>query len=176
MFKFGVFLVRIFLYSDWIRRVTEYLFVFSPNTGKYGPEKFQLLTNFTQCYGLAKCFTIAVTCHKIKGFWYILRQKLLLSSRRTLKLRSGSQVPSLSLRNESSARTVKIYKTWFAYFDANLVTFPAIEIFKLKHLFTCWNSDLSFSIFSFYWPRLFLQKYHRYIMQITKQTTSLQNF
>ena len=32
------FLVRIFLYSDWIRRDTPYLSIFSPNTGKYGPE------------------------------------------------------------------------------------------------------------------------------------------
>ena len=31
-------LVRIFPHSDWIRRVTEYLSVFSPNAGKYGPE------------------------------------------------------------------------------------------------------------------------------------------
>ena len=33
------FLVCIFPYSDWIRRDTPYLSVFSPNTGKYGPEK-----------------------------------------------------------------------------------------------------------------------------------------
>ena len=33
-----LFLVRIFLYSDWIRRDTQYLPVFSSNTGKYGPE------------------------------------------------------------------------------------------------------------------------------------------
>ena len=36
---FRVFLVRIFPHSDWIRRDTEYIFVFSPNAGKYGPEK-----------------------------------------------------------------------------------------------------------------------------------------
>ena len=33
-----LFLVRIFLYSNWIRRYTEYLSVFSPITEKYGPE------------------------------------------------------------------------------------------------------------------------------------------
>ena len=33
------FLVRIFPHSDWIRRDTEYLYVFSPNKRKYGPEK-----------------------------------------------------------------------------------------------------------------------------------------
>ena len=34
---FGVVLVRIFPHSDWIRRDTPYLSVFSPNAGKYGP-------------------------------------------------------------------------------------------------------------------------------------------
>ena len=40
------FLVRIFLHSDWIRRDTEYISVFSPNTGKYGPEKTPCLDTF----------------------------------------------------------------------------------------------------------------------------------
>ena len=35
---FGVILVRIFPLSDWIRRGTENLSVFSPNAGKSGPE------------------------------------------------------------------------------------------------------------------------------------------
>ena len=35
---FGVVLVRIFPRSDWMQRDTEYLSVFSPITGKYGPE------------------------------------------------------------------------------------------------------------------------------------------
>ena len=42
------FVVRIFHYSDWIRRLTEEISVFSPNTGKYGPEKLRILTIFTQ--------------------------------------------------------------------------------------------------------------------------------
>ena len=37
--KYGVFLARIFPHSDWIRRGTQYLSIFSPNLGKYGPEK-----------------------------------------------------------------------------------------------------------------------------------------
>ena len=40
---FGVFLVHIFPHSDWIRRI------FSPNAGKYGPEKLRIRTLFTQC-------------------------------------------------------------------------------------------------------------------------------
>ena len=40
------FLVRIFLYLDWIWRFTEYIFVLSPNTGKYGPEKSPYNTRY----------------------------------------------------------------------------------------------------------------------------------
>ena len=40
------FLVRIFPYSDWIRRDTPYLCALSPNAGKYGPEKSPYLDTF----------------------------------------------------------------------------------------------------------------------------------
>ena len=40
------FLVRIFPHSDWIWRDTKYLSVFSPNAGKYGPEKTPYLDTF----------------------------------------------------------------------------------------------------------------------------------
>ena len=40
------FLVRIFPHSDWIWRGTPYLSVFSPNAGKYGPEKTPYLDTF----------------------------------------------------------------------------------------------------------------------------------
>ena len=43
------FLVRIFPNSDWIRRDTSYLSLFSTNAGKYGPEKLRIWTLFTQC-------------------------------------------------------------------------------------------------------------------------------
>ena len=39
-------LVRIFPHSDWIRKDTSYLSVFSPNAGKYGPEKTPYLDTF----------------------------------------------------------------------------------------------------------------------------------
>ena len=48
VFVFGVFLVCIFRPSDWIRRDTAYLSVFSPNTGKDRPEKLRIRTLFTQ--------------------------------------------------------------------------------------------------------------------------------
>ena len=43
---FGVFIVRIFPHLDLIRRNDEFLSVFSPNTGKYGPEEIQIRTLF----------------------------------------------------------------------------------------------------------------------------------
>ena len=43
---FGVFLVCIFPHSDWIRWDTSYLYVFSPNAGKYRPEKTPNTNNF----------------------------------------------------------------------------------------------------------------------------------
>ena len=44
--KYGVFSGPYFPHSDWIRRNTPYLFVFSPNAGKCGPEKTQYLDTF----------------------------------------------------------------------------------------------------------------------------------
>ena len=46
------FLVCIFPHSDWIWRGTEYLSVFSPNAGKYGPEKTPYLDTFHAVYDL----------------------------------------------------------------------------------------------------------------------------
>ena len=40
------FLVRIFPYLDWTKRFTEKIFLFSPNTGKYGLEKTPYLDIF----------------------------------------------------------------------------------------------------------------------------------
>ena len=40
------FLVRIFPHSDWIRRDTSYLSIFSQNAGKYGAEKSPYLDIF----------------------------------------------------------------------------------------------------------------------------------
>ena len=46
--RIRIFLVRIFSHSDWIRGDTEYLSVFSPNAGKYGPEILRIRTLFRQ--------------------------------------------------------------------------------------------------------------------------------
>ena len=51
---FRVFLVHIFQHSDWIYRDTPYLLVFTPNAGKYWPEKLRIRTLFTQCVSIFK--------------------------------------------------------------------------------------------------------------------------
>ena len=43
-------LVRIFSHSDGIRKDMKYLSVFSPNAGKYGPEKTPYLDTFHVVY------------------------------------------------------------------------------------------------------------------------------
>ena len=48
MSVFGVFVVCIFPHSEWILRDTSYLSVFSPNLGKYGPEKSRILILFAK--------------------------------------------------------------------------------------------------------------------------------
>ena len=44
------FLVHIFPYLDGIPRFTEQISIFSPNTGKYGPEKNLYLDTFHAVY------------------------------------------------------------------------------------------------------------------------------
>ena len=53
----GVLLVRIFPHSDWILKDTPYLSVFSPNAGKYGPEKLRIRTLFRQWKWLVLLFS-----------------------------------------------------------------------------------------------------------------------
>ena len=55
--RIQIFLVRIFPHSEWIGRDREYLSVFSPNAGKYGPENLQIRALFTQWYIYTLCET-----------------------------------------------------------------------------------------------------------------------
>ena len=98
---FGVFLVRLFPHLDWIRRVAEHLSVFSPNTGRYGPEKPRIQTFFTQCKiyirlrsdlnpkskrfkNACSCFYLVTFLWFLIFFWWLL--KWFLSCIRDLKL------------------------------------------------------------------------------------------
>ena len=59
------FLFRIFPYSNWIWRDTPHFSVFSPNAGKYGPEKTPYLDTFHAVITLL-CFICSYTYHYIK--------------------------------------------------------------------------------------------------------------
>ena len=71
VYLFGVFLVRIFLHADCIRRDTEYFSVFSPNMGKCEPEKLQKRRLFMQwkplCYSwnILESFYFSYCCLKL---------------------------------------------------------------------------------------------------------------
>ena len=55
----GFFLVCIFPHSDWVRRDTKYLSVFSPNAGKYRPEKTLYLDTFHAVKPIRKCYRVS---------------------------------------------------------------------------------------------------------------------
>ena len=59
-----LFLVRIFPHSDWMRRDTKYLSVFSPNAGKDGPEITRYLDTFRAVSN--EFFSVVVATLKVK--------------------------------------------------------------------------------------------------------------
>ena len=61
-------LVSIFPYLEWIRRDTEYHFVFIPNAGKSGPEKLWIRTLFKQCLELCQTSKMRVFTTILNGF------------------------------------------------------------------------------------------------------------
>ena len=74
------FLFRIFPYSNWIWRDTPHFSVFSPNAGKYGPEKTPYLDTFHAVITLL-CFICSYTYHYIKKKIKKKRKKDTLFSR-----------------------------------------------------------------------------------------------
>ena len=74
-----LFLACIFLYSDWIRRFTEYISVFSPNTGQYGPEITPDLDTFRWKSWWISCSLriteITICLPSFLNFWVFSRQK-----------------------------------------------------------------------------------------------------
>ena len=75
-----LFLACIFLYSDWIRRFTPQIFVFSPNTGKYGPEIIPYLDTFhaVRVFGQVK-FKDIIYFFKVEMFtaeWFVMLDDL----------------------------------------------------------------------------------------------------
>ena len=72
MSLFVVILAWVFPHSDWIRRNTEYLSVFSPNVGKFGPYQLRIRTPLTQCTLLLLVFKIVESLQCILNKPFIL--------------------------------------------------------------------------------------------------------
>ena len=75
------FQVRVFPHPEWIRTDTSYLFVFSPNAGKYGPEKALHLDTFhvvhiVQRQSVSK---LRLICH-LKHYLGLLRRKRFINA------------------------------------------------------------------------------------------------
>ena len=94
----GFFLVRIFPHSDWIRRLTPYLSVFSLNAGKYGPEKSPYLDTFYSAYSkLSQTSKINIFTKITNGFNYIFAKSCILIS-----FQNPAQKMKVSIKDFSS--------------------------------------------------------------------------
>ena len=68
------FLVRIFVYSDWIRK-SPYISVFCANTGKYRPEKSPYLETFYTVWysqGTLRCSVKSLIVHRTLNLFNLL--------------------------------------------------------------------------------------------------------
>ena len=65
-------LVRIFPHSDWMRRDTSYLSVFSPNTGKYRPANTPYLDTFHAVIHLYSWWFMGISSIRVADFWATL--------------------------------------------------------------------------------------------------------
>ena len=100
--KYGIFLDRIFLYLDWIRRFTEY--AFSPNTRKYRPEKASVKENRDE----RKKWIVkdAVISHlQLLQTGFIRDQHCV----KCVRIRSYSDPYSVRKRESSTKHTINIY-------------------------------------------------------------------
>ena len=70
-----LFLVRTFSHSDWIRRDTKYLSVFSPNEGKYRPEITLYLDAFRAVYIWYSSISVNLSnhCHFMHIFLFVFQ-------------------------------------------------------------------------------------------------------
>ena len=93
---FGDFLVRIFPHSDWIRKDTPYLSVFSPNAGKYGPEKLQIWIFFTQIQWKEKIFTLRKTLTHFSPTFYFYNTWKRQKAKGFLKFSGRKEIENLA--------------------------------------------------------------------------------
>ena len=129
-------MVRVFLYSDWIRGDTPYLSVFSPNTGKQGPEITPYLDTFHALYGEYW----SLDSLKIFKNHQMVNQRF--QSNRTLTLQNfGRPLPNLNILTRVT------YLTTFSILLGFFIVLVAILSQKLLDFF-----NYQFFIFSCFSP------------------------
>ena len=75
-FLFSIFSRIWTKYRKILRISSPYLSVFSPNVGKYRPEKLRMRTLFKQCYGATLPISQIENCNKLRENLKYLRQVL----------------------------------------------------------------------------------------------------
>ena len=83
------FLVPIFSHLNWIWRDTEYLSVFSPNAGKYGPDKTPYLDTF-YTRSIAHVLAALKNFHKNTEFTYEVEENGKLAFLEVFIIRNNS--------------------------------------------------------------------------------------
>ena len=136
--KYGeIFLVRVFLYSDWIRRFTPQISVFSPNTGKYGPERSSVFGQFSHSAPFLKTKQLS-PCKRNQTFLgvYCL-SKLEMFEKRVYTEQKCSRY-FYCLR-----QVARLFVVWLLIIHQWLF----ISIVKLSHIcLTHWEWDLRFFV------------------------------
>ena len=110
---FGVFLLRIFRYLGWIWRDTAYLSVFSPNAGKWGPEKLRI----------QKLFYAVILCLQWNVLWL------------AAKLFKKNYLPSFHSIYEFSHHRLPFHSNWL--YSLSLVQSLQHNIWSYQHQKLC---------------------------------------
>ena len=127
---FEVFLVRIFPHSDRMRRDTPSLCVFSPDSGKYGPEKLQTRTTFTYCY-LITLFFSHFTRHPFQLSVFLSHIKI------SDLLCAANQITGFNMKFDTGPKMAKwLCAFWFFV----LFCFSCVE--KFWNLVSDWPTEL----------------------------------
>ena len=105
------FLVRIFLSSDWIRRFTENV-VFSPNAGKYGPEKTPYLDTFHAVILLSKVHDVIKTINCYISIVMSFHQKTRRKFCTWLQLSGTKLCTDVATSCRKGVETIEYWKSW----------------------------------------------------------------
>ena len=124
------FLVRILPHSDRIRRDTEYLFVFSPNAGKYGPEKTPYLDTF-------HALIVFMIVFMIRFKEYAFSEQLLLAT-------SVCTIIEKTISGDKKKKDMKIIFFNFDYYISRSKFSNLLQNFSKESII--WHAIISFSL------------------------------